>query len=134
MGRPDRPAPIHPEITPMRCQLHLEVEAASICVGCGRALCRDCQKTTRDERMVCGLPQCEEFVRRQKALQFALRQSCANKAGTRLLLGNALRRLKWILLAPSLFLIVVIVVISAFRRLAFTGDEISLLVMAVTLI
>ena len=118
----------------MRCQLHLEVEAASICVGCGRALCRDCQQTTRDERMICGLPQCEELVKRQKAVQFAIRQSCANNAETRLLLGHAMRHLMWILLVPSLALIVVILVVAALNRLAFTGDEAALFVMAVMFI
>ena len=30
--------------------------------------------------MICGLPQCEEFVKRQRAVQFAVRQTCANNA------------------------------------------------------
>src|SRR5579863_10171444 len=81
----------------MRCQLHLDVEAASICVSCGRALCRDCQKTTRDERMICGLPQCEEFVKRQAGVQFATRQSCANNAEAQLLLADLCRGLAIVL-------------------------------------
>ena len=82
----------------MHCQLHLDIEAASICVSCGRALCRDCQKTTRDERKICGLPQCEEFVKRQAGVQIATRQSCANNAESQLLLAELCRSLAIVLL------------------------------------
>src|SRR5204863_6615619 len=82
----------------MRCQLHLDVEAASICVSCGRALCRECQKTTRDERLICGLPQCEEVVRRQTGMQFATRQTCANNAEAQLLLADLARGLAIVML------------------------------------
>ena len=90
----------------MRCQLHLDVEAASICVSCGRALCRDCQKTTRDERVICGLPQCEEFVKRQVGVQFATRQTCANNAEGQLLMADLCRGLAIVLLLLGAGLII----------------------------
>lgn len=91
----------------MHCQLHLETEAASICVSCGRALCRDCQKTTRDERMICGLPQCEEFVKRQAAVQFAVRQTCAYNADAQLLTANLCRGLALVMYLLGAGLIIV---------------------------
>src|SRR5579863_4906326 len=91
----------------MRCQLHLETEAASICVSCGRALCRDCQKTTRDERIICGLPQCEEFIKRQAAVQFALRQTCAYNADEQLLMAGLCRGVALVMYLLGAGLIVV---------------------------
>jgi hypothetical protein len=90
----------------MRCQLHLDVEAAAICVSCGRALCRDCQQTTRDERLICGLPQCAEFAKRQKAVQFAVRQTCVYNADNQLLMANLFYHLQWIFLVLGLGIIV----------------------------
>ena len=111
----------------MRCQLHLDVEAASICVGCGRALCRECQQTTRDERIICGLPQCEEFVKRQKAVQFAVRQMCVNNAETQLLSANLYRHLKWIFIVFGWGLIASAPLAVGFNIRAFGGREFVLL-------
>jgi|GEM_PF-7034472 len=98
----------------MHCQLHLEAAAASICVSCGRALCRECQKTTRDERIICGMPQCEEFVKRQAAVQFAVRQTCAYNADAQLLTANLCRGLAVIMYLLGASLIVVSLLAAGF--------------------
>jgi hypothetical protein len=108
----------------MRCQLHLDVEAASICVSCGRALCRDCQQTTRDERMICGLPQCEEFVKRQAAVQFATRQTCANNAEAQLLMANLCRALALVMFLLGAGLVIVSVLAAGVGwRWGFPGSD-----------
>jgi hypothetical protein len=115
----------------MRCQLHLDVEAASICVSCGRALCRDCQKTNRDERMICGLPQCEEFVKRQKGMQFAVRQTCANNGEAQVLMADLCRGLAIVMFMVGAGLIITGALaagISALGMPRFAGvDFVSLL-------
>jgi hypothetical protein len=111
----------------MRCQLHLDVEAAAICVSCGRALCRDCQKTTRDERMICGLPQCTEFVTRQKAVQFAVRQTCANNAENQLVMANLYRRLALVMYLLGAGLIVPSAVAAAFATRGFATLDFGLI-------
>lgn len=98
----------------MHCQLHLETEAASVCVSCGRGLCRDCQKTTRDERTICGLPQCEEFVKRQAAVQFAVRQTCAYNADNQLVMANLYRGLALVLYLLGAGVIIAGALLAAF--------------------
>ncbi len=98
----------------MHCQLHRETEAASVCVSCGRALCRDCQKTTRDERTICGLPQCEEFVKRQAAVQVAVRQTCANNADAQLLMAGLFRSMALAMFILSAGMVFVALVAAGF--------------------
>ena len=107
----------------MRCHLHLDVEAAAICVSCGRALCRECQQTTRDERMICGLPQCVEFVKRQKAVQFAIRQTCTYNAEALLQMANLFRPLKWIFIILGLGVIASIPLAVGFSASGLIAGE-----------
>lgn len=83
----------------MRCHQHLDSEAVAVCVSCGRAVCRECQKTTHDERTLCGLPQCNDYARRQAAVQFAVRQDCSNNASNLHLLAGTMKTLGVILIA-----------------------------------
>jgi|SRR5579872_5853911 len=106
----------------MRCQLHFDIEASSICVSCGRAMCRECQKTTRDERMICGLPQCEEFVKRQKAVQFAVRQDCANNASNLDLLARTMRGVGIVLAFLSVCIVVGEFVVRPLLRMGFPNE------------
>jgi hypothetical protein len=64
----------------MRCHQHIDSEAVAVCTSCGRAVCRECQKATLNERVLCALPQCAEFEKRGRAVQFAVRHDCANQA------------------------------------------------------
>lgn len=106
----------------MRCYLHADKEAAAVCVSCGRGLCHGCQQITRDERILCGLPQCADFLKRQAAVQFALRESCVGYAATRNVLADSCRSLALILIIPSLAALVVSTVFAAFSPFWFTGD------------
>ncbi len=85
----------------MRCHQHLDSEAVAVCVGCGRGLCRDCQQPTLDQRMLCGLPQCGEFVKRQAAVPFVVRQDCANKAAQYQTSASMYRAVSLIVAVPS---------------------------------
>lgn len=116
----------------MRCHQHLQNEAVAICVSCGRGLCRDCHQTSPDQRTLCDLPQCADFARKQKALQIAIRQSCANDAETRFQLGTTLNRLAWILLVPGLGLIAIVAVAGGYS--GFSGNLLSLLIVAIALV
>ena len=64
----------------MRCHQHLDQEAVAVCVSCGRAVCRNCQHFTFDQRVLCGMPQCEVFAHREKAMLNAVQQGCAHRA------------------------------------------------------
>jgi hypothetical protein len=87
----------------MRCSQHIESEAVAVCVSCGRAVCRDCQKATLTERVLCGLPQCAEFEKRERAVQFAVRHDCANQATQYQALTTLLQFVSVLLVVLSLF-------------------------------
>jgi len=112
----------------MRCHQHGEVEAAAICVSCGQGVCRDCRQTTTDQRTLCGLPQCEDFARNQKAVQFAIRQDCANRAAANQMTATYLRSLAFILLVPSAVTLVGVLALIGLRPLSASADEIALLI------
>jgi hypothetical protein len=113
----------------MRCHRHGEVEAAAICVSCGQGVCRDCRQTTTDQRTLCGLPQCEQFAKNQKAVQFASRQECANRAAANQTSADALRALTFILLVPSAVTLVGVLVLIGVRPLSASGDQVVLVVL-----
>jgi hypothetical protein len=115
----------------MRCYLHADKEAAAVCVSCGRGLCHGCQQITRDEQILCGLPQCTDFVKRQSAAQFALRESCVEYAATRNLLADSCRSLALILMIPSIGALVVSAAFTAFSPFWFTGDVLLIVLAAI---
>lgn len=81
--------------------------------------------------MICGLPQCEEFVKRQAGVQFATRQTCANNAEAQLLMADLCRGLGIVLLLLGVGLIVTGVLAAGFSALGAlrfaTFDFISVL-------
>jgi hypothetical protein len=89
----------------MRCHQHIDSEAVAVCVSCGRAVCRACEKATLNERVLCGLPQCAEFEKRGRAVQFAVRHDCANKATSYHVCATLLEVLSTLVVAFSLFLL-----------------------------
>jgi hypothetical protein len=115
----------------MRCYLHADTDASATCVSCGRGLCHSCEQITRDERILCGLPQCAEFVKRQSAVQFAMRESSVGYAATRNLLAEACRSLALILMIPSAAALVVSAIVTAFSPFWFTGDVLLTVMAAV---
>jgi hypothetical protein len=56
----------------MKCFNHSEVEAVSICLGCGKAICRDCIHD--DESAVVCSGACAERIKRQMATVDLIRQ------------------------------------------------------------
>jgi len=115
----------------MRCYLHADKEAAAVCVSCGRGLCHTCQQITRDERILCGLPQCADFVKRQAAVQFALRESCVGYASTRNLLADACRSLALVLMIPSMAALIASVAFTLLSPFWFTGDVLVMMMAAI---
>jgi hypothetical protein len=113
----------------MRCHRHGEVEAAAICVSCGQGVCRDCRQATTDQRTLCGLPQCAEFANKQKAVQFAIRQECANRAAANQMTAAALRSLTFILLIPSVVTLAGVLVLIGVSPLSASADQIVLLIL-----
>ena len=87
----------------MRCHRHIEAEAVAVCVTCGRAVCRECQQATLNERVLCGLPQCAEFEKRGRAVQFAVRHDCANQATQYQALTTLMQFVSILLVVLSLF-------------------------------
>lgn len=58
----------------MKCNQHSQLDAVGLCVGCGRALCKRCIRTSREDEIVCS-DLCE-----RKSLQIlALRQAEAGR-------------------------------------------------------
>jgi hypothetical protein len=82
----------------MRCYQHQNSEANAVCVSCGRGLCSQCQQSTLDQRILCGLPQCAVFERRQTAGHFATAQTCAGNASSLRLLAVLMRSMGVILI------------------------------------
>jgi len=115
----------------MRCYLHADNEAAAVCVSCGRGLCHSCEQITRDERILCGLPQCIDFVRRQSAVQTALRESCVSHEATRNMLADSCRSLGLILMVPSAVALLVSTFFAAISPFWFTGDVLTMVLAAI---
>jgi hypothetical protein len=101
----------------MRCYQHIESEAVAVCVSCGRALCRDCQNATLNERVLCGLPQCAEFEKRGRAVQFAVRHDCANQVTSYRALTTLVQFIWILLVALSLLGLLWEFVLSPLLRL-----------------
>ncbi|HEY3967807.1 MAG TPA: hypothetical protein VGM05_24810 [Planctomycetaceae bacterium] len=118
----------------MRCHQHLDSEAVAACVACGRGLCRDCQRPTLDQRMLCGLPQCGEYVKRQAAVPFIVRQDCANKATHYQTLAAVLRAMSLILIIPSTLFVLIVVVSIGRSPLSASADLFALAVLGTMLI
>jgi hypothetical protein len=118
----------------MRCHQHLDSEAVAICVSCGRGLCRACQQPTLDQRMLCGMPQCEGFAKGQASVQFATRQSCSNEAAQYQMIGALLRALSLIIFIPSALLVLVMVVWIGLHPLTSTAESFALVVLGIILI
>lgn len=108
----------------MRCHQHLDSEAIAVCVGCGRGVCRDCHQPTLDQRTLCGLPQCEEFAKRQSAVPFVLRQDCANKAAQYQMLGALYRAVSYVVVIPSALYVLCQLVWMSLNPLLTTGEVI----------
>jgi hypothetical protein len=87
----------------MRCHQHIESEAVAVCTSCGRAVCRECQQATLNERVLCGLPQCAAFEKRARAVQFAVRHDCANQVTSYRALTTLVQFLSTLLVVLSFF-------------------------------
>ncbi len=90
----------------MRCHHHPQFEAVAVCVSCGRGVCHDCQPSTSIGRILCGLPQCAEFAKKQTAVQFAMRQDCANNATNYQTLASFMKSFAGLLLVVSLMMLI----------------------------
>jgi hypothetical protein len=79
--------------------------------------------------MICGLPQCEEFVKRQAAVQFAARHTCANNAEAQLLMASLCRGLALVmfLLGAGLIIVSVLAAGVGWRWGLPGGDFVSIL-------
>jgi hypothetical protein len=107
----------------MRCHQHLDSEAVSICVSCGRGLCRSCQQPTLEQRNLCGLPQCSKFAKRQGTVPFAIQQSFANRAAAHRKLAALLRQLTAVLVLPSGLLVLLLVAWISFHPLTSSVES-----------
>ena len=118
----------------MRCHQHLDSEAVSICVSCGRGLCRSCQQPTLDQRNLCGLPQCSKFAKQQGTVPFAIQQSCANRAAAHKKLAAVLRQLTAVLIVPSGFVVMLLVPWISFHPLTAGVESYAAVGLGATLI
>jgi hypothetical protein len=61
----------------MKCAAH-NAEAIAVCSWCGKALCRDCAKTSESQRMVCSDQCAAALTRESKAMDLILQKSLQN--------------------------------------------------------
>jgi len=61
----------------MKCAAH-NAEALAVCSWCGKALCRDCAKTSESQRMVCSDQCAAALARESKAMDLVLQKSLQN--------------------------------------------------------
>jgi hypothetical protein len=67
--------------------------------------------------MLCGMPQCSGFAKKQAAVHFATRQSCSNEAAQYQMMAALLRAMSLIFFIPSALLVLVVVVWIALHPL-----------------
>ena len=118
----------------MRCHQHLDSEAVSICVSCGRGLCRSCQQPTLDQRNLCGLPQCSKFAKQQGTVPFAIQQGCANCAAAHQKLAAVLRQLSLVLVVPCSLVVVSMTAWIAFHPLGARFESYAAVGLGATLV
>jgi hypothetical protein len=116
----------------MRCHHHVDAEAVAVCVSCGRGLCGACRQTTADERALCGLPQCTAFANRQRAVQAAIRQDCANNAAMARTLTRALTSGGVVLMLVSIVLSIGMIGQLSLRPRPFTLDDLFIFALLAT--
>lgn len=61
----------------MKCAAH-NAEAVAVCAWCGRAVCKDCAKTSPSRRMVCSDDCAAALTREAKAIESILQKSLQN--------------------------------------------------------